>query len=110
MPCWTVTLIRVKLRAQNLDALKDALEAEFGVSVTRVGDALYLTPRELGYQVCIRGGEVQVRQGDEHIVRRITRAYAEQVVKRQAKRFGWTLSEVKGMAPEKKKYVATRRF
>ena len=92
MPCNTVQTSQVVFNAQATDRkiLSDALRA-LGFAVTENGEALsFAGPRGYG-NFRTATGELTIASNSFDAAE-IKRAYSEQVVTTQAKRFGWQLS------------------
>lgn len=99
MPCWTITEVKLKLDNPNIDLLKKAIKAVIGI------DSILEIKSSLSWQ----GGNYKKETGilttrNEAQGREIKRAYSAELVKAQAKRFGWQIKEV-----EKYKYQITKR-
>jgi hypothetical protein len=88
MPCDTISTYQVKLQdSTDLDLLTKALEA------------LNLNPRRQGHIIRFGAGESfnkatgEVRVRNVESVAEIKKAYSAELIKSQAKRFGWTLKQ-----------------
>lgn len=87
MPCDTITTVGVKLAVADLTLLVAALRV-LNLNPRRVGEMIYFGASESFYKPAQR---LSVRS--ESTVAKIKQAYSAEVVKSQAKRFGWTLKE-----------------
>jgi len=110
MPCYLEQRVSVKLRAENKEILIAALRAAkdeiTGVSV--YGDTLEAQSAKHGlFAIRMSGDALEVaadRSGEsQSVAAEINRAYAREVVRTQAKRFGWNLM------PTKAGFRATKR-
>jgi hypothetical protein len=88
MPCYTITTVSLELKNANLEMLKAAL--------TKLGMyGIYSTDKAVNWS----GGSYNKETGKLTVTNttlgnRIKQAYSGEVVKSQAKRFGWQLKEV----------------
>ena len=99
MPCNTVQTMSVLLSPKtDGDLLHSALSA-LGMSPVRTGDMIFFGTRE---SFNVKTGELRVRSTTS--VADIKRAYSAEIVKGQAKKYGWQLKET---APFQ--YVVTKR-
>ncbi len=92
MPCDEVRQVAVSIEAADIDVLKEALEKEFGVPVTRRGDELHFVHPD-GYRVSVVKGKVILPAGREQDANRVKRAYAKRMLAKVPGRFGWTSRE-----------------
>lgn len=83
MPCDSVRNIGVLLKDANLDLMTAALRT-MGHNPVRVGTGL-----TWGRNESYNGSELRVRSQDEATT--IRKSYAAEIVKSQARKFGWTL-------------------
>lgn len=92
MPCNTIQTSKIEFKADatNVDLLSDALRA-LGFNVNRQGDVLGFSKSGAYGKYAITSGELEVASPflDAAAVKR---AYSEQVVMSQAKKFGWQVS------------------
>lgn len=83
MPCYTVRRVGFDIKAADAEVLADALRSvgwtrgAHGVDILEV--ARYI----------ISQGEIRVSEGQADKVNRVRRKYAELVVEKTAKRYGW---------------------
>ncbi len=86
MPCWTITQVKLELLNANLDLLKKALES-MGHTVYQNGNNLYwqdgMYDKTKDQLVLGNGSE---REGN-----RIKQAYSTEILKSNARKFGWRL-------------------
>lgn len=87
MPCNTITQVRLELQNANIDLLKKALE---GLGKLPVKDG----EKRLYWQ----GGNYNKDTGkltvlDQKFGETVKRAYSAEIVKAQAKRFGWQVKQ-----------------
>lgn len=87
IPCDTIQTVGVKLAIADLDTLERALRT-MGGYVARSGEVIYFGRGESFNKVT---GELRVTSQDRAAL--IKRAYSAEIVKAQAKRFGWHLKE-----------------
>ena len=94
MPCDSVITVSLELKGADLDLLKKALEA--------TGERVYGATKD---QISWYGGEYDRRTGvikvkNEASGKLIKKAYSAEIVKAQAKRFGWQLKETSAFTYE----------
>jgi hypothetical protein len=89
MPCYTIQTVNVNLGKVDLDLLQKALEALFPGTVRRVENLLIRFGNGESYSR--ERGELSLRKQETAAL--IKRAYSAEVVKSQAKKFGWQLKE-----------------
>lgn len=87
MPCFTITTIELQLRDANLELLKNAIKEVTGKDATIYNAAMLWD----GGQYQKISGRLVVR--DEKTGQNIKRAYSAELVKAQAKRFGWQVKK-----------------
>jgi hypothetical protein len=95
VPCDQIITTKVKLKAESTETLEEALKAA-GYTVRRYGTNLQVYGR--GEQFSINDGElVTTKQGQKaaDLANSINRAYSTTVLKQQAKKYGWQVTEVK---------------
>jgi hypothetical protein len=91
MPCWTVQESKVEFLAKTTDRdlLTAALE-KLGYEVTRASAAVLIFRKDgASGSYDAQSGRLGLAEGWD--VNEIKRAYSEQVVESQARRFGWQL-------------------
>jgi hypothetical protein len=88
MPCYTIQTVSVNLGKANLDLLEQALQVIYPRTVLRTGDVIRFNNGE-SYNATTQ--ELRIRNADS--AKLIKRAYSAEVVKSQAKRFGWAIKE-----------------
>lgn len=98
MPCWNVVRASIELRAENIDLLKRALEADTEVDeVTKTARGLTYYNRAAGETVTVdrRGDKLVVRgyDVDTQVANGINRSYSKQVITESAARQGFTLKQ-----------------
>jgi nitrate reductase beta subunit len=88
MPCYSITQVQLLLEKANVDLLKKALEGLGYLGLHKDGEKrLYWN----GGMYNKDSGKLTVREDNR--VSEIKKAYSAEVVKAQAKRFGWQLKE-----------------
>lgn len=90
MPCFTVSTIGVVLKVADMDLLEKALRALYGVEVVRMGKDRIRFGRN-GESFDKDNQELRVKTQDE--AAKIKQAYSAEIVKAQAKKYGWLLKE-----------------
>jgi hypothetical protein len=106
MPCYERRITTVVLETAHLDLLEKALQT-LG-AVTRHGASMTLRhSATYGTKVEIKDGKVSLDENYKYIVDEIKQAYAKQVVRAAAKKFGW---HVKEDNHNKNKMTVGRRF
>ena len=110
MPCDTRTTVSVALNAADKELLFKAI-AELGWQPREIGGVIQCYVPGLG-TVSIEGGMAKITtyaytadDRTEGIVNKIKKAYSTEVVKAQAKKFGWQLKQT-----SENKFKALRRF
>lgn len=99
MPCYTITEVKLKLDNPNIDLLKKAIEVVTGIgNITDLQDSLTWN----GGKYFKRTNMLSVP--DKTVGKEIKRAYSAELVRAQAKRFGWSLKQV-----NQYKYQITKR-
>lgn len=88
MPCDTITTMKVNLGNVNFEQLVEALKA-MGQTPIVENDLVYF-----GYGESFNNKTKELRIKSQDKVAEIKKAYSAQVVKSQAKRFGWQLKEI----------------
>ena len=91
MPCWTVQESKVEFLATSTDTglLTTALE-RLGYAVARVPEGMLVFRKDgASGSYDPRTGRLELAQGWD--VNEIKRAYSEQTVESQARKFGWQL-------------------
>jgi hypothetical protein len=104
MPCYERRITTVVLETAHLDLLEKALQT-LG-QTTRHGASMTLYTRN-GVKAEIKGGKVSIDEQDIKVVDQIKQAYAKEVVRAAAKKFGW---HVKEDNHNKNKMTVGRRF
>lgn len=88
MPCYTMSTVGVVLKVADLDMLQKALERE-GEIVRKIGNRLEWSG---GQSFNKDTSELRVR--DASMAAKLKQAYGAEIVRTQAKRYGWQLKEV----------------
>jgi hypothetical protein len=91
MPCWTVQESKIEFLATNTDTelLATALE-RLGYAVARVPEGMWVLRKDgVSGSYDPRTGRLELPQDCD--VNEIRRAYSEQTVESQARKFGWQL-------------------
>lgn len=98
MPCDTVQTMAVALKVADLALLFKALDA------LKMRPVMYGNTIQFGNSESFNKDTQELRVTNEAKVARIKQAYSAEIVKSQARRYGWTLKET---APFQ--YVITKR-
>lgn len=89
MPCYTIQTVSVNLGKANLDLLEQALKVLYPNTVYRSAPNRIRFNNGESYDADTQ--ELKIRSADG--AKLIKRAYSAEVVKSQAKRFGWQIKE-----------------
>lgn len=103
MPCNTIVLNNVELKAADRDLLKKAIEALGWRILSESKSEIRLNAG--GVSVAIREGVMQVPQGQEALADRLKVSYSTEAVKTAANRFRWQLTRT-----GEQQFVVQRRF
>lgn len=95
MPCYTQVKMTQKFQAGNYDLLEAALKAK-GWEVQRSGSTLWFRENQFHDWVRVENEAAQFTQGDEAIIEKAKRLYAEHVVKTVAKKKGFKYQQAAG--------------
>ena len=113
MPCWTIqtTTVELELKAENQAHLKAALESMgYRVQANEQNQTLTFQNRNGTLNGSFVDGKLKLDGRDSEVanfdINAVKRAYSTQVVKSQAKKFGW---EIKQKDPLKLKYVVQKK-
>ena len=90
MPCYTVSTMAVQLKVADMDLLTKALQA-LNLAPYRTTSLPDVVTFGAGESFSKTTGELRIR--DQATASRIKQAYAAEIVKAQAKRYGWTLKQ-----------------
>ncbi len=88
MPCFTERLVNIQFTAESREHLQNGLLAAGWRIVSQNATTMTVVNQD-GVQATIYPTRVQVAAGQEDVVNDIKRAYATEVVKATAKRYGW---------------------
>jgi len=107
MPCWTVQKSKIEFLPQSTDAslLTQALQAR-GFLVENTGTSLRFSKDNRAGSYTVKTGRLAL--ADTWDVNDIKRAYSEQVVESQARKFGWQLQWKTNAAGNREAMVARR--
>lgn len=86
MPCWTINLISVELKAADKNLLERAIKA-LNWEHNRVGDVFHI-----GSWMQIYGNRIVTKASNQDRVNALKRQYSIEVVKEKARLKGWTAS------------------
>jgi hypothetical protein len=90
MPCYTITTVTLEFKNANMELLKKAIKASLGIDAEIYNLGVKWNG---GYYNKIMGEITLNKKTAEDDIKLIKRAYSAEIVKDQAKRFGWNLKQ-----------------
>jgi hypothetical protein len=89
MPCWQITRMEVKFKAQNRQLLDAAIKA-LGWRVVGKQDSLRIyTDRSAEIEVNLPAEKATIVNGDQNVLNQLNRAYSQQVLQQMPTMLGW---------------------
>lgn len=104
MPCDSVQLCKLELKASDRALLKKAIAVLGWGILAEDKDQLRLYADGC-VSVTIRDGKFEVRAGYEHLADKLKVAYSTETVKAASRKYGWALKQTSATT-----FVAQRRF